>query len=52
MKKYRNVKLYDENKEDLDASVRSILEARKLVELSDSEAGSNEFGGGSVIAGQ
>ncbi|MCK5201378.1 MAG: DNA-directed RNA polymerase subunit beta', partial [Spirochaetales bacterium] len=52
MKKYRNVKLYDKNKEDLDASVRNILEARKLEELSETEAGSNESGGGAVIAGQ
>jgi DNA-directed RNA polymerase subunit beta' len=51
MKKYRNVKLYDENKEDLDASVRSILEERKLEELSEAEAGFNESGGGAVVAG-
>ncbi|MBN1648438.1 MAG: DNA-directed RNA polymerase subunit beta' [Spirochaetales bacterium] len=30
MRKYRNVKLFDENSEDLDASMQSILEARKL----------------------
>ncbi|MBN2509802.1 MAG: DNA-directed RNA polymerase subunit beta' [Spirochaetales bacterium] len=30
MKKYRKVKLFDENRMDLDASMQSILEARKL----------------------
>ncbi|HDQ14425.1 MAG TPA: DNA-directed RNA polymerase subunit beta', partial [Sediminispirochaeta sp.] len=29
MRQYRNVKLYDENSEDLDASVQNIIEARK-----------------------
>ncbi len=29
MRKYRNVKLYDENSEDLDTSVQNIIEARK-----------------------
>ncbi len=46
MKKYRNVKLYDENKEDLDASVRRILEARKLEGLSETEGDAD--GAGSV----
>ncbi|MBI9101253.1 MAG: DNA-directed RNA polymerase subunit beta' [Spirochaetales bacterium] len=30
MKRYKNVKLYDENSEDLDASMQSILEAKRL----------------------
>jgi DNA-directed RNA polymerase subunit beta' len=49
MKRYRNVKLFDENNEDLDASVKSILEARKLEELSESE--SEAPGGEAVTAG-
>ena len=32
-KLYRNIKLYDESNEDLDASIQSILEARKKEEL-------------------
>jgi DNA-directed RNA polymerase subunit beta' len=32
MKKYREVKLFDENRMDLDASVQAILEARKKAE--------------------
>ncbi len=35
MKRYRNVKLYDENNEDLDAQVKRIQEERKLEGLSD-----------------
>ena len=38
MREYRNVKLYDENNEDLDASVRSLLEARKLERSSEGES--------------
>ncbi|MCK5671789.1 MAG: DNA-directed RNA polymerase subunit beta', partial [Spirochaetales bacterium] len=38
MKRYRNVKLFNEDNEDLDASVKSILEARKLEELSESDS--------------
>ena len=30
MKKYKQIKLYDENKVDLDASMQSILESRRL----------------------
>ena len=32
-KMYKNIKLYDDNKEDLDASVQSIIEARKKEDL-------------------
>ncbi len=38
MREYRNVKLYDENNEDLDASVRSLLEARKLERSTEGES--------------
>ena len=37
MKKYRNVRLFDKNSEDLDASVQSILEARKLEQQAEAE---------------
>ncbi len=49
MKKYRNVKLYDENKEDLDASVRKILEARKLEGLSETEDSQEGVGGTAAV---
>jgi len=29
MKKYKNLKLYDQNREDLDAHIQEILEARR-----------------------
>ena len=48
MKRYRNVKLYDENNEDLDASVKSILEARKLENLSESD--SDQVGSGAAVS--
>ncbi len=38
MKRYRNVKLYDENNEDLDARVKRIQEERKLENLSDNDS--------------
>ncbi len=38
MKRYRNVKLYDENNEDLDARVKRIQEERKLEELSNNDS--------------
>jgi DNA-directed RNA polymerase subunit beta' len=44
MKRYRNVKLYDENNEDLDASVKSILEARKLENQSESDSDQEDSG--------
>ncbi|HUX20877.1 MAG TPA: DNA-directed RNA polymerase subunit beta', partial [Spirochaetia bacterium] len=36
-KKYRNIKLFDETSEDLDASIQSILEARKLAKEREAE---------------
>ncbi|MDX9800841.1 MAG: hypothetical protein RBT69_05830, partial [Spirochaetia bacterium] len=30
---YKNIKLYDESNEDIDASIQAILEARKKEEL-------------------
>ena len=39
---YRNIKLFDENSEDLDASIQSILEARKLAKEREAEERSYE----------
>ena len=50
MKRYRNVKLFDENNEDLDASVKSILEARKLEELSESDSEMTQPGDGAAVS--
>jgi len=50
MKRYRNVKLYDENNEDLDASVKSILEARKLENLSESDSETIQPGDGAAVS--
>ncbi len=36
-KSYRNIKLFDETSEDLDASIQSILEARKLAKEREAE---------------
>ena len=52
MKKYRNVKLYDENKEDLDALVKRVQEARKLESLTENEAEASESGSSSAVTGQ
>ncbi len=52
MKKYRNVKLYDENKEDLDALVKRVKEARKLESLSEAEAEANGSGSSPAVAGK
>ncbi|MCK5202137.1 MAG: DNA-directed RNA polymerase subunit beta', partial [Spirochaetales bacterium] len=52
MKKYRNVKLYDENKEDLDALVKRVQEARKLESLSEAETEANGSGSSPAVAGQ
>ena len=50
MKRYRNVKLFDENNEDLDASVKSILEARKLEEMSESDSEASQPGDGAAVS--
>lgn len=42
MKEYRSVKLFDENNEDLDASIRDVLEARKLEKSSEDESVTSE----------
>ncbi|WP_020612052.1 DNA-directed RNA polymerase subunit beta' [Sediminispirochaeta bajacaliforniensis] len=42
MKHYRNVKLFDENSEDLDASVQQILEQRRLQKEAEREAGQDD----------
>ncbi len=42
MREYRNVKLFDENNEDLDATLRDILEARKLEKTSKEESFESE----------
>ena len=39
MKNYRDVKLFDENSKDLDASVQTILEQRRLQKEAEREAG-------------
>ena len=52
MKKYRNVKLYDENKEDLDALVKRVQEARKLESLSETDTETNEPGSSPAMAEQ
>ena len=39
MRHYRNIKLYDEHSEDLDASVQIILEQRRLEKEAEQEAG-------------
>jgi DNA-directed RNA polymerase subunit beta' len=42
MKNYRNVKLFDENSKDLDASVQTILEQRRLQKEAEREAGQED----------
>ena len=42
MRKYKNMKLYDETSDDLDASVQSILEQRKLEKEAQLENGTIE----------
>ena len=42
MKGYKKVKLFDENSDDLDASMQSILEARRLAALQAKEEGTQE----------
>ncbi len=42
MREYRHVKLFDENNEDLDATINGILEARRLEKTSEDESFENE----------
>ena len=42
MKGYKRVKLYDENSEDLDASMQTILEARRLAALQAQDLGDDD----------
>jgi DNA-directed RNA polymerase subunit beta' len=43
MKRYRDVKLFDEDQQDLDQYMNEILERRKLENAAEEEAGEEEF---------
>jgi DNA-directed RNA polymerase subunit beta' len=43
MKRYRNVKLFDEDSRDLDEYMNEILERRKLEKVAEAEAGPEDF---------
>jgi hypothetical protein len=43
MKRYRKVKLFDEDSRDLDEYMEEILEKRKLEKVAGAEAGQDDF---------
>jgi DNA-directed RNA polymerase subunit beta' len=43
MKRYRDVKLFDEDSQDLDQQMEEILEQRKLEAAAVAEAGEEDF---------